>query len=83
MATFRFTLAILTVAALTSVVCDRKPPRFGSVSGFVFCSDTNTPARLGSVALRPLASAKANNSGSAATDGVCQRWLWKRILEHP
>src|SRR4051794_6075673 len=67
---FRSTVAMLMLAALTNVAWSQKPPGLGTVSGFVFCGDTNTPARLASVALRPLPSAKANSSGPGATDGV-------------
>jgi hypothetical protein len=62
----RCMVAVVAVAALTQAACSQKAQSFGTVSGFVFCADTNTPARLASVVLRPLRSAKANNSGPAA-----------------
>lgn len=57
------------LVALTAQACGEKPQGFGTVSGFVFCADTNTPARLASVALRPIPSAKRNNSGSTTSYG--------------
>ncbi len=63
-------VAVLALAGLVQESSAQKPPAFGSVSGFVFCSDTNAPARLASVVLRPLPSAKANSSAPAATYGV-------------
>jgi hypothetical protein len=30
------------------------PPTFGSISGHVYCSDTNAPARLAKVTLMPI-----------------------------
>src|SRR5215469_5662139 len=67
---FRYTVGILALAGLAQLACGQRPPAFGSVSGFVFCGDTNTPARLASVVLRPLPSAKANSSRPGAGDGV-------------
>jgi|HubBroStandDraft_6_1064221.scaffolds.fasta_scaffold08674_1 hypothetical protein len=67
---FRSMVAILALAVLIQEASAQKPPAFGSVSGFVFCSDTNTPARLASVVLRPLPSAKVKNSAPGATEGV-------------
>ena len=63
---FRYMAAALALAGLAQAVCGQKPQGFGSVSGFVFCGDTNTPARLATVVLRPLPITKANAS---APDG--------------
>jgi hypothetical protein len=67
---FRSMVAMLALAVLIQEASAQKPPAFGSVFGFVFCTDTNTPARLAYVVLRPVPSMKANNSAPGATDGV-------------
>lgn len=67
---FRLMVAMLALAVLIQGAITQKPRALGSVSGFVFCSDTNSPARLASVVLRPVPSTKANKSGTGDTEGV-------------
>jgi hypothetical protein len=67
---FRYMLPIILLAGLARVACSQKPPALGTVSGFVFCSDTNTPARLASVALRPFPAAKSNTAASDSRESV-------------
>lgn len=60
---FRHMVAMLALAGMVKAAPCQKPQAFGSVSGFVFCADTNSPARLATVVLRPLPPARKNNSG--------------------
>ena len=71
--------ATLALAGLAQAVCGQKPQAFGSVSGFVFCGDTNTPARLATVVLRPLPSPKANRPAPDAANGVETRMVHTSI----
>ena len=76
---FRYMLAAFALAGLAQAVCGQKPQAFGTVSGFVFRGDTNTPARLASVALRPLPSAKTNNTDPGSADAVETRMVQTSI----
>lgn len=75
---FRYMVATLALAGLAQAVCGQKPQAFGSVSGFVFCGDTNAPARLATVVLRPIPIAKATSSAPDAS-GVEARMVQTSI----
>ena len=75
----RYVVATLALAGLAQAVCGQKPQPLGSVSGFVFCADTNTPARLAWVVLRPLPAAKGNASATGASDAVESRLVQTSI----
>jgi hypothetical protein len=51
--------AVLLVALLCCAASAQKPAATGSVTGHVTCADTNTPARLAIVVLRPVPAAKS------------------------
>jgi hypothetical protein len=70
---------VLTLAGLAQAACGQKPQAFGTVSGFVSCSDTNTPARLAYVVLRPLPAAKGKTSPPGASDAVESRLVQTSI----
>ena len=55
---------------LGPAACGQKPQALGTVSGFGFCGDTNSPARLAYVVLRPVPAAKGNTSAPGASDAV-------------
>ncbi len=76
---FRYLMAALTLVVVAQAASGQKPQAFGTVSGFVSCSDTNTPARLAYVVLRPLPAAKGNTSPPGASDAVESRLVQTSI----
>lgn len=62
-------LLLLAGCFLSCWVSAQKPVATGSVTGHVTCSDTNTPARLAVVVLRPVPAVKGADS-AAASRGV-------------
>ena len=61
-------LVLITVAVFSFAAFAQKPAATGSVTGHVTCADTNTPARLAIVVLRPIPTVK--NADSAASKSV-------------
>jgi hypothetical protein len=59
-------LVLIALSMSCSLVCAQKLNATGSVAGHVTCSDTNTPARLAVVVLRPVPEAKAPDSDASA-----------------
>jgi hypothetical protein len=55
-------LVLVSVAVFCSVAFAQKPAATGTVTGHVTCADTNTPARLAIVVLRPVPAAKSADS---------------------
>lgn len=49
------------IAFLAYAVSAQKPPGTGNVTGHVSCTDTNAPARLAIVVLRPIPAAKSDD----------------------
>lgn len=68
---FQRALVLPAIAALSLSLPAQSPHAFGTVSGYVYCNDTNAPARLASVTLRPVTAAKvAASSKSDLSTGV-------------
>lgn len=57
--------AVLLFALFFCAASAQKPAATGSVTGHVSCEDTNTPARLAIVVLRPVPAAKSADSAAA------------------
>lgn len=62
----RFGFVLVAVAVFCCFGFAQKPAATGAVIGHVICADTNTPARLAVVVLRPVPEAKAVDSPEAA-----------------
>ena len=62
----KFGLPVVAVCIFCSVGFTQTPAATGAVTGHVVCADTNTPARLAVVVLRPVPVAK----GSDPTSGL-------------
>jgi hypothetical protein len=58
-------LVLVAVAVFCSVAFAQKPAPTGTVTGHVTCADTNTPARLAIVVLRPVPAAKSSPEPSS------------------
>lgn len=58
--------AVLLVALFCCAASAQKLSPTGSVTGHVTCADTNTPARLAVVVLRPVPSGKSADPGAAS-----------------
>src|ERR1039458_10109420 len=59
-------LVLVAVAVFCFVAFAQKPAATGTVTGHVTCADTNTPARLAIVVLRPVPAAKSADSAAAS-----------------
>jgi len=59
-------LVLVAVAVFCFVAFAQKPAATGTVTGHVTCTDTNTPARLAIVVLRPVPAAKSADSAAAS-----------------
>jgi hypothetical protein len=57
---------LVLVAIFCFVAFAQKPAATGSVTGHVTCADTNTPARLAIVVLRPVPAVKSTDSTAAS-----------------
>jgi hypothetical protein len=57
-------LVLVAVAVFCLVAFAQKPAATGTVTGHVTCADTNTPARLAIVVLRPVPAAKSADPGA-------------------
>jgi hypothetical protein len=57
-------LVLVAVAVFCLVAFAQKPAATGAVTGHVTCADTNTPARLAIVVLRPVSAAESANSAA-------------------
>lgn len=55
---------LLAVAVFCSAAFSQKPAATGSITGHVTCADTNTPARLAFVVIRPVPAAKSDGPAS-------------------
>jgi hypothetical protein len=72
---FKAGLITLVLLGLAQGATSQKPRALGTVSGFVFCADTNTPARLASVVLRPVPAAKSDKPGPHGLIGMEARMV--------
>jgi hypothetical protein len=54
-----------SIAALGLPGAAQNPRAFGTVSGYIYCNDTNTPARLASVTLRPAMEPGSNKTAKS------------------
>ena len=59
-------LVLVAFAVFCSVAFAQKPAATATVTGHVTCADTNTPARLAIVVLRPVPAAKSADSAAAS-----------------
>src|SRR4029077_10158717 len=62
-------LPLLTIAA-TAQTSPSARHRTGTVTGHVYCVDTNTPARLASVQLAPVKKAETRSGTSVEVTGI-------------
>jgi len=63
-------LVLVAVAVFCSVAFAQKPAATGTVTGHVTCADTNTPARLAIVVIRPVPAAKSGAEPSSTIKPV-------------
>ena len=66
-------LVLVAVAVFCFVAFAQKPAATGTVTGHVTCADTNTPARLAIVVLRPVPAAKSADSAAASKSVEARR----------
>lgn len=59
-------MVLVAVVVFSFVAFAEKPAATGVVTGHVTCADTNTPARLAIVVLRPVPAAKSASSAAAS-----------------
>ena len=57
---------LLSVLALTATAQNSAKPGTGTVTGHVYCADTNAPARTASVLLEPVKDAKRSRTSLLA-----------------
>ena len=60
----KFGSVLLAVAVFCSAALAQKPVATGTITGHVTCADTNTPARLAVVVIRPVPAAKSDGPAS-------------------
>jgi hypothetical protein len=69
----KFGLVLAAVAVFCFAAFAQKPVATSSVTGHVTCADTNTPARLAIVVLRPVPAAKSADSTAASNPVEARR----------